>query len=91
MSNTNMVTGMSVSLPRVSEILSAPIKGNDSKSFWTMSMSSASYVYKINNTSTESLHTNSNYYVRPVITVDSGLIVSSGNGTKASPYVLKIS
>lgn len=91
MSNTNMVTGMNVSLPRVSEILSAPIKGNDSKSFWTMSMSSASYVYKINNTSTESVHTNSNYYVRPVITVDSGLIVSSGNGTKASPYVLKIS
>ena len=91
MSNTNMVTGMNVSLPRVSEILSAPIKGNDSKSFWTMSMSSASYVYKINNTSTESIFTNSNYYVRPVIAVDSGLIVSSGNGTKASPYVLKIS
>lgn len=91
MSNTNMVTGMNVSLPRVSEILSAPIKGNDSKSFWTMSMSSASYVYKINNTSTESIFTNNKYYVRPVITVDAGLIVSSGNGTKASPYVLKIS
>ena len=91
MSNANMITGMSVALPRVSEILSAPINGNSSKSFWTMSMSSSSYVYKISNTSTESVHTNNSYYVRPVITLDAGLTISSGNGTKATPYVLKLS
>ena len=91
MSNANMITGMSVALPRVSEILSAPINGNSSKSFWTMSMSSSSYVYKISNTSTESVHTNNSYYVRPVVTLDAGLTISSGNGTKATPYVLKLS
>lgn len=91
LSKSNMVTGVTISLPKVSEILSAPIPNNGSKTFWTLTKYNNSSVYTISNT--ETTYTSSTYarYLRPVIRIDAGAFVSSGNGTKASPYVVKLS
>ena len=88
LSKTNIIYGVYVGLPKIGELLTAPIYKVNTDKFWTMSMSTAANLYTVSSAGVSSDIATSAAYIRPVISIDSTLIVSNGNGTSLSPYVV---
>ena len=55
--------------------------------WWTMSRSSTSDIWKVQNNSSSISQTNSNG-IRPSVNLKSNLMISKGDGTKSNPFIL---
>lgn len=82
----NMVSNIRVGLPKLGEILTAPIYGGTTNSFWTMTKISANNLAAITTTGGISSIYSTLYSLRPVIIIDGKTIIKNGKGTAASPY-----
>ncbi len=88
LAKTNILYGISVGIPKIGEILTAPVYGSTIGEFWTMSKSSNTEVYVVTETGSVPKNVSLSSYIRPVIVIEAEALIRGGIGTNTNPYII---
>lgn len=86
LSKTGIVYGVYVGLPKIGELLTAPVYRETTNNFWTITKSSNSTVNTVSSSGVTETNVYSSANIRPVIIFDAENLVEGGNGTIGDPY-----